>query len=70
MSPATSAVISGNIQTAPNSRSTSGTASPLRSRYEANAKSPPRRSWRKWIASTNRIGTIAAAPSPRYVRFW
>ncbi len=32
MSPATSAVISGNIQTAPNSRITSGTASPLRSR--------------------------------------
>jgi hypothetical protein len=32
MSPATSAAISGNIQIAPNSRITSGTASPLRSR--------------------------------------
>ena len=29
MSPATSAVISGNIQTEPNSSSTSGTASPV-----------------------------------------
>ncbi len=66
MSPATSAVISGNIQTAPNSRSTSGTASPLRVRYDENAKSPcPPRSWRKWIATTNRIGTSTAAPSPR-----
>ena len=70
MSPATSAVINGYSQTAPNSRITSGTASPLFVRYEEKAKSPPRREWRKWTATTNRIGTITAAPSPRYVRFW
>ena len=41
MSPATSAVISGNIQTAPNSRITSGTARPLRVRYEREREVAP-----------------------------
>ena len=40
MSPATSAVIRGNIQIAPNSKITSGNAKPLRFRYAAKAKSP------------------------------
>ncbi len=72
MSPATSAVMSGNSHTAPNSSMTSGTTSPLLVRYDANAKSPPPAAGRggSGSASTNRIGTSAAAPSPRYVRFW
>ena len=70
MSPATRAVINGNSHTAPNSRITSGKASPLFVRYEEKAKSPPRRSGRKWTATTKMIGTSVAAPRPRYVRFW